>query len=234
MAMTKMRTYRDMTKSELEELARARDLPGRSGLSKEELVEFLETVDVGPEAIELLTDQHERIRELFEAIEKRRSSPPSTAKLDTVRELISTLVKHAEIEELVFYPAVRAELGLTDDVNESLEEHHAAELLLAELEKLPAEAERYDAKITVLRENVLHHIDEEETELFPRVRETLDEERRRELGRAMTQAWHIAPSRPHPLSPDTPPGNWLVGIPVAGYDVAVGVLKGVKRLVLRR
>jgi hemerythrin superfamily protein len=226
-------SYGDMTKSELDELARERDLEHRSEMRKDELARALELHDLGPDAVELLVSQHERIKELFAAIEAR-SSRPSKAKLDDVRELISTLVKHAEIEELVFYPAVREELDLGGDVDESLEEHHAAELLMAELEKLPADAPRYDAKVTVLRENVLHHIDEEETELFPQVREALTEERRRELGGAMLRAWDIAPSRPHPLSPDTPPGNWLAGIPAAGLDLAVGVLKAVKRRVLRR
>lgn len=226
-------TYRRMKKAELEELARERDIDGRSDMTKDELVAALRLDDMGPDAIDLLTTQHDRIRELFASLEAR-AARPSKAKLDDVRELISTLTKHSEIEELVFYPAIRAELDLADDVDESLEEHHAAELLMAELEKLPAEAERYDAKITVLKENVLHHIEEEETELFVQVREKLDDERLRELGRALEEAWNIAPSRPHPVSPDTPPGNWLAGIPAAGYDVVVGALKAVKRQVLRR
>jgi hemerythrin superfamily protein len=233
MATTTTTSYRDMTKEQLDELARERDISGRSEMKKDELISALETADLGPDAIELLTSQHRRIEELFASIEKR-SSRASKAKLDDVRELVSTLVKHAEIEELVFYPAIREELDLDDDVDESLEEHHAAELLMAELEKMPADAPRYDAKVTVLKENVLHHIEEEESDLFPQVVEKLDERRRRELGGAMLQAWNIAPSRPHPLSPDTPPGNWLTGVPAAGYDLVVGVLKAVKRRVLRR
>lgn len=233
MATSTAPRYQDLTKSELDELARERDLPGRSEMKKDELVEALARADVGPDAVELLTSHHDRIRELFASIEKR-ASRGSKAKLDDVRELVSTLVKHAEVEELVFYPAIREELGLSDDVHESLEEHHVAELLMAELEKMPADAERYDAKVTVLKENVLHHVEEEEQDIFPKVLERMDEQRRRELGAAMVKAWDVAPSRPHPLSPDTPPGNWLAGIPAAGYDLAVGVLKTVKRRVLRR
>lgn len=225
--------YQERTKEELDALARDRDVDGRSGMSKDELVVALELEDIGPDALTLLTRQHERIRELFESL-SGRAPRPSQVKIDEVRELLSTLVKHAEIEELVFYPAVREVLSEDDLLDESLEEHHAAEVLLYELERTPAEAERYDAKITVLSELVLHHIEEEETELFPKVRDALDDERRRELGAAMQRAWKVAPSRPHPAAPDTPPGNWLMGLPAAGFDLFVGVLKAGKRQLLRR
>lgn len=225
--------YAPRTKAELNELARERDIEGRTQMNKEALVRALELDDVGPDAVTLLVDQHDRIRELFARIEDR-AERPSKAKLDDVRELISTLVKHAEIEELVFYPAVRQALGDEDLIDESLEEHHAAELLMWELERLPAGAPRYDAKVTVLKENVLHHVEEEETELFPKVRAVLDDRRRHELGAAMVKAWNIAPSRPHPLSPDTPPGNWLVGLPAAGFDLFVGGVKAVKRQLFGR
>ena len=233
MATTTSTRYEDHTKEELDELARERDVEGRSTMSKDGLVAALQLHDLGPDALDLLTDQHDRIRELFEALD-RRAPGASQVKIDEVRELLSTLVKHAEIEETVFYPAVRAALSEDDLVDESLEEHHAAEVLLFELERSPAGAERYDAKITVLSELVLHHIEEEETELFPKVREAIDGERRRDLGRQMERAWHLAPSRPHPASPDTPPGNRLLALPAAGLDLVVGVLKAGKRRVFRR
>lgn len=225
--------YRARTKDDLEELAREREIDGRSQMSKDELVTALELTDLGPDALELLTAQHDRIRELFASL-SRRAAGPSQVKIDEVRELLSTLVKHAEIEEMIFYPAVREVLSDDDLIDESLEEHHAVELLLYELERSPAEAERFDAKITVLSELVQHHLEEEEGELFPRVREALDDERLRQLGTAMERAWEIAPSRPHPASPDTPPGNVLAGIPAAGLDIAVGLVKAVKRRVFRR
>jgi hemerythrin superfamily protein len=226
--------YEQMSREELYELAQQRDIPGRSDKTKEELVAALELADRGPDAVELLTEQHDRIRALFEEFESL-SSRPSKRKDELADLLITHLVKHAEVEELVFYPAVRSEMeGFDDEVDEDLEEHHAAELLLWELDKMTSADERFDAKVKVLKELVIHHLEEEENELFPEVREAIDEGRRRELGAAMVRAHKIAPSRPHPLSPDEPPANFLAGLPGAGYDAAKGLLRYGKRTLLRR
>jgi len=85
----------------------------------------------------------------------------------------------------------------------------------------------------VLKENILHHLEEEETELFPEVEKQMSEERRRELGGAMETTWRIAPARPHPLTPDTPPGNIVAGLSGTVIDLTVGAARGVKRLILR-
>jgi hemerythrin superfamily protein len=139
------------------------------------------------------------------------------------------------VEELVFYPAVRSEMsGFDADIAEDLEEHHAAELLLAELDHMTSDHDRFDAKVLVLEELVTHHLEEEEEDLFPKVRETIDEQRRRQLGAAMVRAHKIAPSRPHPFSPDEPPANFIAGLPGAAYDLVKGVLRAGKRTLLRR
>lgn len=225
--------YASMTKDELYELAQTRDVEGRSEMTKDELVEALERTDLGPDAIDLLVRQHREVEELFTRFEEL-SGRPSQRKTDLVREMITTLVRHAEIEEQIFYPAVRAEVDdVVDEVDEDLEEHHVVELLLWELDHLSPEAERFDAKVTVLIENVRHHIDEEEQELFPKVREQLDERRRRELGGAMERAWSKTPTRPHPLSPSTPPGNVLAAVPAAVLDRTVGLVRTGLKLVRR-
>jgi hemerythrin superfamily protein len=230
---TKDQRYEKMTRDELYDLAQEREIEGRAELSKEELVSALTMEDLGPDAVQLLRRQHDEIRRLFGEFDER-SSRPSKKKEEIVRELITTLVKHAEIEEQVFYPAVREELkGLDSELDEDLEEHHAAELLLWELDHLSSKADRYDAKVTVLKENILHHIEEEESDLFPEVEEQMGEERRRELGTAMETVWRVAPTRPHPLTPDTPPGNVIAGIPGTVIDLTVGAARGVKRLVRR-
>jgi hemerythrin superfamily protein len=225
--------YRSMTREQLYDLAQERDIEGRSHLSKDELVAAHEREDQGPDAVRLLLRQHAEMRRLFEEFGSL-SGRPSQRKDDLVREIITLLVKHAEIEEQVFYPAVRAEVDdQEDEIDESLEEHHAAELLLSELDGMTSDAPRFDAKVTVLIENVLHHLEEEEQELFPRVLEAIDEDRRRALGAAMETVWRIAPTRPHPRTPDTPPGNVIAGLPATVIDLTVGAVRGVGRLVRR-
>jgi hemerythrin superfamily protein len=223
--------YEDRTREELYELAQEREIDGRAEMSKEELVEALRLDDLGPDAIELLQRQHDEIRSRFEGFDEL-SSRSSKKKDQLVRSIITDLVKHAEIEEQVFYPAVRDALdGLEDELDEDLEEHHAAELLLHELDGVPSGAPRFDAKVKVLRENVLHHMEEEESDLFPKVREGLDERRRRELGGAMVELWKVAPTRPHPRTPDTPPGNLVAGVQGAATDVAVEAARGARSAV---
>jgi hemerythrin superfamily protein len=220
--------YEERTREELYELAQEREIDGRADMSKEELVDALRLDDLGPDVLALLQRQHDEIRSRFEEFDGL-SSRASKKKDELVRSIITDLVKHAEIEEQVFYPAVRDELdGLGDELDEDLEEHHAAELLLSELDGVSSDAPRFDAKVKVLQENVRHHMEEEESDLFPKVREGLDERRRRELGGAMVELWKVAPTRPHPRTPDTPPGNLIAGVQGAATDVAVETARGAK------
>jgi hemerythrin superfamily protein len=214
--------YQDLTREELYELAQARDIEGRAEMNKQELIEALELDDIGPDAVELILRQHAEFRDRFAQFDQL-SDRPSKRKDELVASIVTDLVKHAEMEEQVFYPAVREEIdGLDAEIDEDLEEHHAAELLLDELDgSTSTELPRFDAKVTVLKELVLHHMEEEETDLLSKVREGLDERRRRELGGAMVQVWRVAPTRSHPKAPDTPPGNVVAGVQGAATDVAV-------------
>lgn len=225
--------YDELTKDELYEIAQERDIDGRSEMSKEELVAALDRTDAGPDAVEVITRQHDEVRELFEEFEGL-SSRSSKRKADVVRSAITLLSKHAAIEEQILYPAIRRALpDLEDDVKEDLEEHHLVEVALLELDHMSPDDERFDAKFTVVMENVRHHLEEEEGELLPRLREEMEEEARRELGAALEAAWPMAPERPHPLSPDTQPGVSLVGIPAALWDRGLNVLRFVIRTARR-
>ena len=160
--------------------------------------------------------------ELFHRFETAK--PEDVEELARVRDLVvEHLSRHAVVEEQVFYPAIRARLG--DEhaftVLEGLEEHHATKLTLAELEKLAPTHERFRAKFTVLIENVRHHVQEEEDDMFPLVRDNFTVEELNDLGEQMAAAKPLAPTRPHAFIPDVPPFNILLGVPVAVLDGAI-------------
>ena len=145
-----------------------------------------------------------------------------------VDKIIEELSIHAAVEEQLFYPVTRATVPETEDIAlESLEEHHIVKWVLSELDDMSPEDERFDAKVTVLMENVRHHVKEEEEEYFPKVRDELGRNALSDLGEAMAAAKAVAPTHPHPRSPDTPPGNQLVGTAAGVVDRVGDTVNGV-------
>jgi hemerythrin superfamily protein len=174
------------------------------------------------DAIALLKRDHEEVKQLFRQFEGL-TGRAQKSKQKLVMKMIRELAIHSAVEEMLFYPTVRtAALAkgtrtgekAADAVFESLEEHHLVKWTLSELEKMDPSDERYDAKVKVMMESVEHHVEEEEGELFPAVRKLLGEELLEELGERMAKAKKLAPTRPHPRAPDSPPGN-LVAAPLA-------------------
>jgi hemerythrin-like domain-containing protein len=148
------------------------------------------------DAIVLLKDEHKEIRRAFAAFEKAGENAYA-AKGKAVDRIIELLTVHTYIENEVMYPRVRELLpDLEDDVLESYEEHHVADLLVVELAAMKPEDERFTAKTTVLIENVQHHMEEEEEEWFPQVRKGLGRKALQELGAEMIAAREKAPRRP--------------------------------------
>jgi hemerythrin superfamily protein len=174
------------------------------------------------DAITLLKNDHKTVEGLFKRFEKLGPRAVKS-KQELVERIIRELSIHAGIEEMFFYPAIReaAEGGDAGEmVLESLEEHHIVKWVLAELEGMGPEHERFDAKVTVLIENVRHHVEEEEKELFPQLNKLLGKARLDEIGEAMNRAKKTVPTRPHPRSPDEPPGNLVAGAGAALLDRA--------------
>ena len=119
------------------------------------------------DAIVLLKDDHKEIQKLFRDFEKAGENA-HVEKGQLVDQIIELLTVHTYIENEVMYPRVRELLpDLEDDVLESYEEHHVADVLVHGAGRHEARAERFTAKTTVLIENVRHHIDEEEQDWFP-------------------------------------------------------------------
>ncbi|KAA1426210.1 hemerythrin domain-containing protein [Nocardioides antri] len=148
------------------------------------------------DAIVLLKQDHKEVRRLFK--EFQQAGKDATArKGHLVDKIIELLTVHTYIENEVMYPRVRELLpDLEDDVLESYEEHHVADLLVVELAGMKATDERFDAKTSVLIESVTHHIEEEEQEWFPKVREGLGRKALQEIGADLLEAKQKAPKRP--------------------------------------
>jgi hemerythrin-like domain-containing protein len=148
------------------------------------------------DAIVLLKEDHKEIKRVFRDFESA-GEEAETRKGQLVDRMIELLTQHTYIENEVMYPRVRALLpDLEDDILESYEEHHVADVLIMELTDMSPSDERFDAKTTVLIENVEHHIDEEEDEWFPKVREGLGRKQLQEIGEEMLAAKAKAPKRP--------------------------------------
>lgn len=112
-----------------------------------------------------LTEDHNKVKALFKQFEKLKEE-----KVALVKRICTELKVHAEIEEEVFYPAVRAEIEDEDLMDEALVEHAGAKELIAQLEEMEPGDDLYDAKVTVLGEQIEHHVKEEEGEMFPKAK----------------------------------------------------------------
>ena len=148
------------------------------------------------DAIVMLKNDHKEILRTFREFEQAGDDAIKT-KARLVDKIIELLTVHTYIENEVMYPRVRELVpDLEDDVLESYEEHHVADVLVMELAAMKPDDERFTAKTTVLIENVRHHIEEEEQEWFPDVRAALGRKTLQRLGEEMAQARTKAPRRP--------------------------------------
>jgi hemerythrin-like domain-containing protein len=168
--------------------------------------------------VALLKKDHDEVEQLFKTFESLGEGA-SKRRRQTVDKMIEALSRHAAIEEQVFYPQVRRSIpDATPDVLEALEEHHIVKWTLSELKDMEPTDERFGAKVMVLMESVRHHVKEEETELFPKVRKALGRDELQDLGTSLAAAKTAAPTEPHPRAPDTPPGNVVAQALTAPVD----------------
>jgi hemerythrin superfamily protein len=148
------------------------------------------------DAIVLLKSDHKRMRGLFKQFQAAGDSAYAT-KDRLAKKIIEELTVHTYIENECMYPQTRELMpDLEDDILESYEEHHVADLLVMELSTMKAKDERFTAKMTVLIENVEHHMDEEEDDWFPKVRAGLGRKRLQDMGAEMLAMKKKAPRKP--------------------------------------
>ena len=118
------------------------------------------------DAIAMLTADHKKVKKLFSEFDKLKEKGSDEDKSSIVEQICNELKVHTEIEEEIFYPAVRKAIDDADLMDEALVEHAGAKELIAQLEEASPEDDLYDAKVTVLGEQINHHVKEEEGDMF--------------------------------------------------------------------
>jgi hemerythrin-like domain-containing protein len=138
------------------------------------------------DAIALLKEDHDKVKKLLTELETTTERG-----IKTRTELFATikgeLTVHEIIEEEIFYPELKAHPKARDIVLEGYEEHHVVDLLMSELEGMDVSDERWGAKAIVMKENIEHHIEEEEGEMFAKARQVFDRQELIELGERMAK-----------------------------------------------
>lgn len=140
------------------------------------------------DAIALLTADHNRVRGLFARFTaaKEADQPDQVAAL--AQEIFAELTVHTAIEEELFYPwAARLSDEIKETIDEGIQEHHVVKVLMEEVAELTADQPEYVAKMTVLIENVDHHAEEEETDLFPDIRSSTTADEREAMGASLEE-----------------------------------------------
>jgi hemerythrin-like domain-containing protein len=142
------------------------------------------------DAIDLLLEDHKQVRQLIKQYEKTHGNASADEKQELAAQICSEFLLHAEIEEQFFYPAAREALEEEDLINEAEVEHAGARDLVAQIQAMQPDDPLYDAKVKVLGEYIEHHVEEEEKELFPKVKKAKPD--LASLGQEMLQAKETA------------------------------------------
>ena len=142
------------------------------------------------DALTLLEQDHQKVKKLMGEIEKTTERGVKTRE-ELFTKLVKELTVHEKIEEQIFYPAVKEAAKtkkLEEIVAESFEEHHFVNVVIAEIKKTPYGAEEWAAKFSVMMENIEHHaFEEEEGEMFPKVRKIFSKAELEDLGAQMEE-----------------------------------------------
>jgi hypothetical protein len=144
------------------------------------------------DALQLLKQDHDRVKKMLEELDGTTERAEKT-RTDGLARLKDELTIHEAIEEEIFYPALKAHAEAKEIVLEAYEEHDVVDTIMREIEATATDDETWKAKFTVMKENLEHHIEEEEGEMFDQARELFDAETLRSLGERM-QARKDGPS----------------------------------------
>jgi hemerythrin superfamily protein len=178
-------------------------------------------------AIDLVLDDHRNIEELFSSYESARSADD---RLRLAHEIIRTLSVHAAIEEQFLYPLIRSAVEEGADLaDDCIEDHQEVKELLSIVDKLRPSDDAFDEKVRAVIDDVREHVAEEENDVLPKLRAAVSEDRLRQTGRAMQAGKRLAPTRPHPGSPNRPPANFAVGPAAAMADRVADAVRDARK-----
>ncbi len=135
-------------------------------------------------AIKLLKEDHDKVDRLFQKI---KATEEGEEHKELFQKIKAELDAHTHIEEKIFYPRLKEEEELEDITLEGIEEHHQAKMFLRELSNLTDDSEKFEPKLKVLMEDITHHVQEEEGEMFLKVQKIIDESELKELGKRMEE-----------------------------------------------
>jgi hemerythrin superfamily protein len=135
-------------------------------------------------AIELLKADHDKVDKLFQKV---KATEEGEEHKELFKKIKAELDVHTHIEEKIFYPRLKEEEELKDITLEGVEEHHQAKMFLRELASLSEDSEKFEPKLKVLMEDITHHVQEEEGEMFPKVQKVINEDELKELGKRMEE-----------------------------------------------
>ncbi|HEX8103638.1 MAG TPA: hemerythrin domain-containing protein [Solirubrobacteraceae bacterium] len=172
------------------------------------------------DVIEILEHDHREVEEMFAELESLRgaSTDEDKARRKKVTENVTIeLVRHSVAEEVLVYPKVANKVS-KEEVEHAREEHAEAEETLARLEKLDADAPNFDDELKTLMEEIRHHIEDEEGQMFAHMREVLDPEELRTLGARVEAFKKVAPTRPHPNVPNEALPRLVAGPAASLFD----------------
>jgi hypothetical protein len=136
------------------------------------------------DALTLLKDDHDQLKKVMEELDGTTERGVKTRERLFTR-IQQDLTVHEEIEEEIFYPALKEHPKAKDIVLEGYEEHNVVDMVMEEITNVPYDDETWGAKFTVMKENVEHHIEEEEGEMFKQARQVFDKDELEELGERM-------------------------------------------------
>ncbi|WP_431905429.1 hemerythrin domain-containing protein [Micromonospora carbonacea] len=161
------------------------------------------------DVVDVLVADHREVEAIFVELEGRQGTPEHRRQLADV--VIAELVRHSVAEEQYVYPAARRALPDGDQLAEhEIAEHAEAERTMKELESVDPSEARFEPLLAHLTKAIRHHVQEEESDLFPRLRAAMAREELVELAGKVQAAKRTAPTRPHPGAPDHPPANRLL------------------------